>query len=121
LVALATAVDADGPAAFNAALKAIADRAPTATDQAMLANVHRTMCDTYDHQRSNLPAAAAILDGEIRAHRDRQSALLAAAQSLGDMRHLAERLATLGMTEVSHAEQRDGVDLIGHVVEARHP
>ena len=114
----------EGPsalAAFNAALKAIADRAPTATDQAMLANVHRTLCNTYDHRRLELPDTANHLDAEIRAHRDRQSALLNAAQSLDDMHRLSDRLTQLGMTATTHGEQRDGTDLIGHVIEAAKP
>ena len=121
LVARAAEAESDGPTAFNAALKAIADRAPTATDQAMLANVHRSLCDTFDHRRPALAATAELLVSEIRAHHDRQSALLAAAQSLDAMHRLAARLVSVGMAEVIHTEQRDGADLIGHVIEAHRP
>ena len=47
----------------------------TATDVAMLANVHQTLCDTDDHRRHELAATAAHLVEEIAAHRDRQAAL----------------------------------------------
>ena len=109
----ATALDA-----FNAALKAIADRAPTATDQTMLANVHQTMCDTYDHRRDELPATAENLHTEIVAHRERQVALLASAQTVDGMAALTDRLERLGMAGVTRGEQRDGDDLIGHTIEA---
>ena len=113
---------ASGPAAlaaFNAALKSIAERSPTATDQAMLANVHRTLCNSYDYRRQDLTATAQHLDTEIRAHRDRQSALLASAQSLDKMHRLGAHLVDLGLTGIAHDEQRDGADLIGHTIEAR--
>ncbi len=119
---------ASGPAALaamNAALKAIAIRVPTATDQAMLANVHRALCDAHDGRRgkplADLLATADHLGAEIAAHRGRQSALLAAAQSIKAMHRLGERLAALGMTGIGHGEQRDGGDLIGHVIEAQMP
>ena len=104
--------------AFNIGLKAIADRAPTATDRAMLANVHQTLCDAYDHRRDELPATAENLHAEITAHRDRQAALLSAALSTNQMAELGTMLAALGLTAIAHGEQRDGADLIGHVIEA---
>jgi len=107
--------------AFNAALKTIADRVPTATDQPMLINVHRSLCDTYDHRRSELLATAQHLNGEIAAHRDRQAALLKAARSTGQMAKLSDRLAALGLASITYSEQRDGADLIGHVIEAALP
>ena len=105
-------------AAFNAGLKTIADRAPTATDQAMLANVHHTLCDTYDHRRDELPATATQLHGEITAHRERQAVLLASAQTVDGMAALTDRLERLGMAGVTRGEQRDGADLISHTIEA---
>ena len=105
-------------AAFNIGLKAIADRAPTATDQAMLANVHQTLCDAYDHRRGELAVTAENLHAEITAHRDRQAALLSAALSTNQMAELGTMLAAQGLTAIAHAEQRDGDDLIGHVIEA---
>lgn len=104
--------------AFNIGLKAIADRAPTATDRAMLANVHQTLCDAYDHRRDELPATAENLHAEITAHRDRQAALLSAALSTNQMAELGTMLAAQGLTAIAHGEQRDGADLIGHVIEA---
>ena len=105
--------------AFNAGLRAIADRVPTATDRPMLANVHKTLCDTFDHRRAELVPTAARLCAEIAAHRDRQAALLAAARSAEQMRELGERLEALGLGDVSHGEQRDEPDCIAHVIEAR--
>lgn len=104
---------------FNAGLRAIADRTPSATDQAMLANVHQTLCDTYDHRRSALLTTAQQLHAEITAHRDRQAALLAAACSTAALVELGMKLATRGMTAITLGEQRDGADLIGHIIEAR--
>ncbi|MCY7279531.1 MAG: class I SAM-dependent methyltransferase [Sphingomonas bacterium] len=104
--------------AFNAALKAIADRVPAATDRAMLANVHRTLCETFDHRRGDLVATATHLHGEVIAHRRRQSALLSAARSTNQMADLGSMLEALGLGAITHGEQRDGADLIGHVIEA---
>ena len=117
LIGLAERSDT-APDAFNFGLKTIADRAPTATDQAMLANVHQSLCDTYDHRRDVLPATATHLHAEITAHRDRQCALLDAALSADQMVELGTMLAALGLTAIAHGEQRDGADLIGHVIEA---
>lgn len=105
--------------ALNTGLKAIADRVPTATDQAMLANVHHTLCDTYDHRRGELAATATHLHAEVTAHRDRQAALLAAARSADQMAELGEQLHSLGHTAITHGEQRDGLDLIGWTIESR--
>ena len=106
---------------LNAGLKAIADRARSATDVAMLANVHQSLCDTFDHRRAELTATAGHLVSEVTAHRDRQAALLAAARTKGQMTAIGAALATLGVTDITHGEQRDGADLIGHVIEARRP
>lgn len=105
--------------AFNAGLKAIADRVPAATDKAMLANVHKTLCDTCDHRPGDLLATATHLDAEITAHRDRQSALLAAARSSDQMAEIGSMLTDLGLSGVILGEQRDGTDFIGHTIEAR--
>lgn len=106
---------------FNAGLKAIADRARSATDLAMLANVHQSLCAIFDHRRAELTATAAHLVSEITAHRDRQAALLAAARTKGQMAEIGAVLEQLGLTGVTFGEQRDGADLIGHVIEARRP
>lgn len=109
-----TAVDV-----FNAGLRSIADRVPTATDKAMLANVHQTLCETYDYRRGELLATAKHLLAEITAHRDRQAALLAAARSTDQMAALGEQLVRLGLATITHGEQRDRDDLIGWTIEAR--
>ena len=113
------ALTARGTTDFNAGLKAIADRAGSATDVAMLANVHQTLCDTFDHRRDTLAATATHLVGEIGAHRDRQAALIAAARTRAQMTAIAATLESLGLTAIVRDEQRDGPDLIGHVIEAR--
>ena len=112
-------LSARSTAEFNAGLKTVADRAPIATDQAMLINVHQSLCETYDHRRDELVATATHLHAEIAAHRDRQAALLTAARSTDQMAALAEQLHALGLTDITHGEQRDGADLIGHTIEAR--
>jgi SAM-dependent methyltransferase len=108
-----------GTQEFNAGLKAIADRVPTATDVAMLANVHHSLCDTFDHRRGELDTTAKHLVEEIAAHRDRQAALLQAARTSTQMKDIGAALETLGLVAIGYSEQRDGDDLIGHVVEAR--
>lgn len=115
LVALAARSTAD----FNAGLKVIADRARSATDITMFANVHQSLCDTFDHRRSELSATATHLMGEVTAHRDRQTALLAAARTKGQIAEIGAALKLLGLTDITHDEQRDDADLIGHVIEAR--
>ena len=116
IVGLATRAGAE-IAAFDAGLKAIADRVPAATDTAMLANVHNSLCDACDHRRGELTATAQHLHAEITAHRDRQAALLAAARSADQMAELGDQLKVTGFT-INLGEQRDGDDLIGHVIEA---
>jgi len=108
-------------AGFNAGLKTIADRAPTATDVAMFANVHQTLCDTFDHRRAELVAVAGHLLDEIAGHRDRQAALLVAAHTHEQMTAIGAAMESLGLTHITRGEQRDGADLIGHVIEARRP
>lgn len=108
-------------AAFNAAMRATAEHARGATDIAMLANVHKTLCETCDHRRSELTGTAQHLGEEITAHRGRQAALLAAALTSEQVKALGATLESLGLCEVSLGEQRDGGDLIGHVIEARRP
>jgi SAM-dependent methyltransferase len=108
--------------AFNGGLKAIADRVPGATDSPMLANVHLTLCDTYDHRRGELRATAAHLHQEIAAHRDRQAALLASALSAAAMAGLAATLEALGLRDVTFGEQRNpDAALVGHTIEAGRP
>jgi hypothetical protein len=85
----------------------------------MFANVHQSLCDTFDHRRAELTATAAHLVSEVTAHRDRQTALLAAARTKGQIAEIGAALKLLGLTDISHDEQRDGADLIGHVIGAR--
>jgi hypothetical protein len=89
----------------------------------MLASVHRSLTDLFQQRQSHDEAALrnnlADLQTEVGAHREREHALLAAAQSAEQMAALAERLKRLGLDDVILGEQRDGGDLIGHVIEAR--
>jgi len=59
--------------------------------------------------------------GEIEAHRERERALLAAALTREQLQALADRLASLGLADVTLGEQRDGEALLGHVIEASRP
>ena len=110
-------------AAFRDGLKAVADRTRTAADDAMLIAVHRSLTDLFQQRlaqdEADLQTKVADLRNEVEAHRERQRALLAAALSGEQMAALADRLARLGMTDVARSEQRDGDDLLGHVIEAR--
>jgi SAM-dependent methyltransferase len=110
-------------AAFREGLQAVAGRAQGAADAAMLASVHRSLTDLFQQRQSHDEAALrnnlADLQTEVGAHREREHALLAAAQSAEQMAALAERLKRLGLDDVILGEQRDGGDLIGHVIEAR--
>jgi SAM-dependent methyltransferase len=109
-------------AEFRDGLKAVAKRAPDAADQAMLVSVHQLLTSLFEQrQGQSLQALFMQLNAlreEIDAHRERQRALLAAALSARQMVALAKRLGSLGMTDVKLGEQRDGVRLIGHVIEA---
>lgn len=107
--------------AFNAGLRAIADHARTATDVAMLANVHHTLCETCDHRPRELAKTAAHLRDEIAAHCGRQRALITAALTRDQLEAIGTALESLGLTDVTLGEQRDGSDLIGHIVEGRRP
>jgi hypothetical protein len=87
----------------------------------MLANVHGSLCDAYDHRRAELVDTAQHLHSEISAHRARQAALLAAVRSSEQMAAIGNQLEALGLASITHGEQRDGADLIGHTIEARRP
>lgn len=107
--------------AFNAGLRKIADHARNAVDIAMIANVHRTLCETSDHRPLELVKTAEHLRNEIAAHRSRQAALLAAALTRSQAESLGKSLQSLGLDEIFLGEQRDGSDLIGYIIEARRP
>ena len=112
-------------AAFREALAAVASRTATAADAAMLTSVHRALTDLFRdrqaHDQAALQSRLADLQTEVEAHRERERALLAAALSKAQMDAVAERLASLGLVDVRLSEQRDGDELIGHVIEARRP
>jgi SAM-dependent methyltransferase len=110
-------------AAFRDGLKAVADRVTSAADVDMLVSVHRTLTDLFQqrqaHDETALAAKVDALRAEIEAHRERQRALLAAAQSAEQMAIIADRLQGLGLTAIARSEQRDGAELVGHVIAAR--
>lgn len=110
-------------ATFREGLQAVANRAATAADAAMLTAVHASLTELFQQRlgqdEAALQASVAELRTEIQAHRQRQRALLAAALSAEQIAALAERLTCLGLADIAIGEQRDGSDLIGHVIEAR--
>ena len=112
-------------AAFREALNAVAERIAGAADVAMLTSVHATLTDLFgarqSHDEAELQVKIGDLRGEIEAHRERERALLAAALSAEQIASLAEQLALLGLTDLALGEQRNGGDLIAHVIEARRP
>jgi len=112
-------------ASFRDGLQAVARRAATAADAAMLTAVHASLTKLFE-QRLDLDLATLRtrvddLRAEIEAHRQRQRALLAAALSAQQIAAIAERLARLGVVDIAIGEQRDGGDLIGHVIAAGRP
>ena len=112
---------------FREGLQAIAQRAGAGAgagaDAAMLTSVHGSLTTLFQQRSSHdevaLVAKVTDLRAEVEAHRQRQRALLAAALSTEQIAALAERLTSLGLTQVTIGEQRDGGDFIGHVIEAR--
>jgi SAM-dependent methyltransferase len=108
---------------FRDALKAVATRSQSAADAAMLVSVHQALTGLFqqrlDHDESAIAARLSDLSLEVEAHREREKALLAAARSSGQMAALAKRLQALGLGEVALGEQRNGDNLIAHVIEAR--
>lgn len=112
-------------AAFRDGLKAVAERTAGAADVAMLSSVHATLTDLFGERQSHdeavLLAKVGDLRVEIEAHRERERALLAAALSAEQLAALGDRLAELDLTDITRGEQRNGSDLIGHVIEARSP
>jgi SAM-dependent methyltransferase len=112
-------------AAFRDGLKAVAERSATAADAAMLASVHRSLTDLFEqrhgHDEAILQDKITALRTEVEAHRERERALLAAAQSESQMAALEDRLQHLGLQEVARGEQRNGAHLIGHVIAGRLP
>lgn len=112
-------------AAFRDGLKAVAERSASAADADMLASVHRSLTELFEQRQAIDEAALATrlddLRCEVEAHRERQRALLAAALSGEQMAALVDRLEDFGLADVTLGEQRNGADLIGHVIEAKRP
>ena len=107
---------------FRDGLKAVAERARDAADSAMLVSVHHSLTDLFQQRQSlsdnEVNARIQGLRDEVDAHRERQRALLGAALSAEEMQELAEQLGDAGLRKIALGEQRDGGDLIAHVIEA---
>ena len=112
-------------ATFRDGLKAVAERLQGAADVDMLSSVHRSLTELFQqrqtHDEATLLAKVADLRTEVEAHRERERALLAAALFAEQIGALTERLEGLGLTEITRGEQRNGDDLIGHIIEAARP
>lgn len=108
--------------AFRDGLKAVAERSRDAADAAMLVSVHQSLTDLFQQRQSlgeaEVDARLRGLRDEIDAHRERERALLGAALSADEMQELAEQLGDAGLRKIAIGEQRDGADLIAHVIEA---
>jgi len=109
-------------ATFRDGLKAVADRVRSAADVDMLSSVHRSLTDLFQQRQAQDEAAllAKVEDVgvEVEAHRERERALLAAALSAEQIDALAEWLEAIGLTAITRDEQRNGDDLIGHIINA---
>lgn len=109
-------------AAFQAALERTARHVPEAEDQVMFRNSGAVLLDTFQRRAhfdlDQLLAKAETVESEIRAHRGRLAALVAAALDKSGASALAKRLCTLGATECSATPLGNAAGLIGHVVEA---
>jgi ubiquinone/menaquinone biosynthesis C-methylase UbiE len=110
-------------AAFRDALRAVAERAGHAADADMLVSVHRSLTDLFQQRQSHademLQARITDLCAEVEAHRERERALLAAALSRDELTELVDQLADFGLSAIKLSEQRDGGELIGHIIEGR--
>jgi SAM-dependent methyltransferase len=104
-------------ALFQAALERTAHAIPAATDKAMFRNAGRVMLDSFKRRGhfdlDQLLAKAGDLEGEIRAHRGRLAALVAAALDRDGAAALATRVHGAAFP------LRNAEGLIGHVIEAR--
>ena len=112
-------------AAFQQALMHAARQVPVAADAVMFRNSGAVLLDTYQRRAhfslDALLAKAETIEAEIRAHRGRLAALLAASLDAGEAEALAERLRRAGSARSASTPLMDGDGLIGHVVEARFP
>lgn len=109
-------------AAFERALVATAEYAPRATDQRMVEHSGSLLVHSFKNRGYfELPVLLEKVEelrGEVLAHRARSAAMVAAAVSRDRATEIAQRLGELGLTAPSVAEQRDGEELFGYVIEA---
>lgn len=109
-------------AAFRQGLQAIAQRARSAADSAMLVSVHQSLTDLFQQrQDAALESRLQDLRAEVEAHRERERALLTAARIDSQMEALGEQLAALGLSGITRSEQSSDARLIGYVIEAEKP
>lgn len=110
-------------AAFQAALQRLAETIPAAADAGMLRNCGAVLLDTYRRRsglhRDQLLAKADEVESEIRAHRGRLAALVAAAVDEEGLDALAGYLRRGGAVDIERAPLLNAAGLIGHVLEAR--
>lgn len=112
-------------ATFQSALERTAREVPQARDPSMFKNSGAVLLDTFSRRGhfdlEQLLAKAEQVETEIRAHRGRLVALVEAALDGRQAARLAEQLGTAGAMRCESAPLRNGIDLIGYVIEARFP
>jgi SAM-dependent methyltransferase len=112
-------------AAFQQALMRSARQVAVAADATMFRNSGAVLLDTYQRRAhfslDALLAKAVTIETEIRAHRGRLAALVAAALDAAAAEALAERLRAAGVAPSGSAPLMDRDGLIGHVVQAGFP
>jgi hypothetical protein len=112
-------------AAFQEALARTARHVPEARDATMFRNSGAVLLDTFTRRGhfglEQLLAKPREIEAEIRAHRGRLAALVEAALDAAEAAALAVRLQDAGAAEAESAPLLNGIELIGHVVEARLP
>jgi SAM-dependent methyltransferase len=112
-------------AAFQQALMDSARQVALAADATMFRNSGAVLLDTYQRRThfslDALLAKAETIEAEIRAHRGRLAALVAAALDAPAAELLAEQVRRAGAAGSASMPLMDRDGLIGHVVEARFP
>lgn len=110
-------------AAFQSALERTARHVPAAADRNMVRNSGAVLLDTFTRRShfdlDQLLAKAGAVETEIRAHRGRLNALIAAALDASQCADVAARLEAAGATESAAAPLNNADGLIAYVVEAR--
>lgn len=110
-------------AAFEAALERTARHVPAAADRTMMRNSGAVLLDTFTRRShfdlDQLLAKAGAVETEIRAHRGRLNALIAAALDGPQCAEVAARMAAAGARDSAAGPLHNADGLIAYVVEAR--